>query len=277
MRLRGVPLGERVVVRHLIEGGDRATDVIGELVSRDAESVRVRTRRGDLVRVRLAEVVAAKPVPPAASGWRVASFLRRAGVAVLDLDGVLRTFDTSGALAAVERRLGLPRHGFMELAFGLPEATSMVVGRTRYAEWSAALERRLLTDGHPASLAAEAVRTWTDDHGSPVEPTLELVEELIGAGTSTFIFTNGTDRVPTELEEMGLGHLVPALLNAYDLGFAKPAPEAYAVAHAEIESRLGRRVGVAEVHFTDDRPGNVEAARTFGWQARVFTLPRERR
>ena len=45
------------------------------------------------------------------------------------------------------------------------------------------------------------------------------------------------------------------------------------MAHAEIERRLGRTVGRGEVHFTDDRPANVDAARVFGWQARVFTLP----
>ena len=100
-----------------------------------------------------------------------------------------------------------------------------------------------------------------------------IVDELINAGTPTFIFTNGTDRVPTELERVGLSHLVPVLLNSHTLGFAKPTPEAFAGAHAEIESRLGRAVGRAEVHFTDDNPANVDAARVFGWQARVFTRP----
>lgn len=62
-RLRSVPLGERVVVRYLLPSGS-ATDALGELVERDATSCVVRTRRGP-VRIPLAEVVAAKPVPPA--------------------------------------------------------------------------------------------------------------------------------------------------------------------------------------------------------------------
>ena len=196
-----VPIGRRVVVRRLIEDGERATDALGELVARDADTVTVRTRK-ETVRIDLADGVVAKEVPPSrAHDWRVPPFLRRGRVAVLDLDGVVR------------------------------------------------------------------------DHGTPIAPTVALVDELIEAGKPTFIFTNGTDRVPAELERMGLERLLPRLLNAHTLGFAKPTPEAFAGAHAEIEARLGRTVGRAEVHFTDDSPADVDAARVFGWQARVFTLP----
>lgn len=271
--LATVPIGRRVVVRRLIEGGERATDALGELVARDEDTVTVRTRK-ETVRIDLADVVAAKEVPPSrAHDWRVPPFLRRGRVAVLDLDGVVRTFDTSGAVAEVEQRLGLPVRGLLDLAFSLPVAADMLVGRARYADWSAAVHERLLEDGHPAPLAEEAVSLWTSDHGTPIAPTVALVDELIEAGRPTFIFTNGTDRVPAELERMGLERLLPRLLNAHTLGFAKPTPEAFAGAHAEIEARLGRTVGRAEVHFTDDSPVNVDAARVFGWQARVFTLP----
>lgn len=273
--LAETPLGRRVVVRHLIEDGDRATDALGELVARDQSSVTVRTRT-QTVRIELDQVVLAKEVPASRAGaWRIPSFLRRGNVAVLDLDGVVRTFDASGAIADVEQRLGLPVRGLLDLAFSLPVLSELLVGRARYADWSGALHDRLVQDGHPPHLTEEALRIWTGDHGTPIAPTVAVLDELIEAGTPTFIFTNGTDRVPTELERMGLGHLVPALLNTHTLGFAKPSPEAYARAHAQIESRLGRTVGHAEVHFTDDRPPNVEAARAFGWQARVFTLPPE--
>ncbi|WP_104179159.1 ferrous iron transport protein A [Arthrobacter sp. B0490] len=60
--LASLPLGTRVVVRRRVEGG--FTDSLGDLVSVDAATCTVRTRRGDDV-VRLAEVTAAKPVPPA--------------------------------------------------------------------------------------------------------------------------------------------------------------------------------------------------------------------
>lgn len=61
--LATTPLGTRVVVRYLIEDGERATDVLGELVDRTESTLTVRTRHGDAVIDRPA-IVAAKPVPP---------------------------------------------------------------------------------------------------------------------------------------------------------------------------------------------------------------------
>lgn len=62
-RLLSLPIGSRVVVRYLIEGGERATDALGELVERTDDEVVVQTRRGP-ERVPLAQVLLAKPVPP---------------------------------------------------------------------------------------------------------------------------------------------------------------------------------------------------------------------
>lgn len=62
-RLMALPLGTRVVVRYLIENGDRATDALGYLLERDDEHVVVETRRGP-EQIVLADVLLAKPVPP---------------------------------------------------------------------------------------------------------------------------------------------------------------------------------------------------------------------
>lgn len=267
--LHRVPLGERVTVRHRLSDGV-ATDLVGHLVGRDGETVVLDTRRGRAV-VRLADVLVARVVR--AVPWRVAAFLERAQVAVLDLDGVLRSFDTEGHVRRAAAELGTDLDGLLEVAFGIEEARAMLTGRCTHAEWVRAFERRLLGDGHHPPAVDRLMAAWVADRGTPMTPTTRLVERLVAAGTPVFVFTNGTDRVPSELEHIGLGHLVPSLLNACDLGVAKPAPEAYAVAHAEIERRLGRPVVRAQVRFTDDRPHNVEAAREFGWRARIFTPP----
>lgn len=61
---RALPLGTRVVVRHRLHGEQHgATDALGELVAVDAVSCTVATRRGEVV-IALADIVAAKPVPP---------------------------------------------------------------------------------------------------------------------------------------------------------------------------------------------------------------------
>jgi hypothetical protein len=59
--LRDAAVGDRVVVRAHHGGG--AQDALGVLVARTASSVTIDTRRGP-VEVALADVVAAKPVPP---------------------------------------------------------------------------------------------------------------------------------------------------------------------------------------------------------------------
>lgn len=269
-RIDQVPVGQRVTIRRRLPDG-WASDVVGTVTAHDAEGVTLETMRRGEVRVPYAEVVVHRIVR--AVPWRIGAFLRRAGVAVLDLDGVLRTFDTSGELARAEAELGLDAGAVLELAFALPEARAMVTGRARYADWMTAVRARLLADAHAEEAVERLISVWRADRGTPVEPTVALVDSLVEAGTPTFVFTNGTDRVPDELEHAGLGRLVPMLLNAHDLGFAKPAPESFDVAHSEIERRLGRSVARMQVHFTDDLPGNVEAAREFGWQARVFTPP----
>ncbi|PVW05512.1 hypothetical protein DEA06_05215 [Microbacterium sp. Gd 4-13] len=54
--------GNRVVVRYLLPTG-QATDALGELLSADAETVVVDGKRG-VERIAVADIIAAKPVPP---------------------------------------------------------------------------------------------------------------------------------------------------------------------------------------------------------------------
>ncbi len=66
--LRGLPLGSRVVVRIRLAaspdaGAPRLTDALGYLRRLDAGECVIETKRGDVV-LRLADVVAAKEVPP---------------------------------------------------------------------------------------------------------------------------------------------------------------------------------------------------------------------
>ena len=60
-------VGERVVVRHkydVVDGRQRYTDVTGELCDYAANTVAVRRDSGEIVTVRKADIVAAKPIPP---------------------------------------------------------------------------------------------------------------------------------------------------------------------------------------------------------------------
>ncbi|MGB5952786.1 MAG: hypothetical protein WBG57_09805 [Ornithinimicrobium sp.] len=61
--LSSAPLGTRVVVRYLIEDGERATDVLGTLTERTAHSITVDSPTG-LVEIASSTIVAGKEVPP---------------------------------------------------------------------------------------------------------------------------------------------------------------------------------------------------------------------
>ncbi|OMH35092.1 hypothetical protein [Tersicoccus sp. Bi-70] len=63
--LATLPLGTRVVVRYRIEDDVHgATDALGELVARQPDTCTVRTRSSGDVVITLADVTAARTVPP---------------------------------------------------------------------------------------------------------------------------------------------------------------------------------------------------------------------
>lgn len=62
--LRALPLGTRVVVRYRLHDAQfGATDAVGELTAVDAATCTVASRRGEQV-IAIADIVAAKQVPP---------------------------------------------------------------------------------------------------------------------------------------------------------------------------------------------------------------------
>lgn len=185
-------------------------------------------------------------------------------VVVFDIDGVLRTFDVGSVDADLEERLGLAAGAWAQIAFGLPHLTQVVTGRISFTQWCHSIAAALEGRGADPDLIPDAVADWVAYRGTPVPATLALLEEFRADGVAVFLFTNGTDNIPDELRQIGLGHLVDLTLNSAVFGVAKPAPEAFAAAHAAIEEALGP-IPRSDVLFTDDRPANAKAATDFGW------------
>jgi putative hydrolase of the HAD superfamily len=190
-------------------------------------------------------------------------------VVVFDLDGVVREFDNA-QLDAMDAALGLGDQGFLRTAFEHEVLIQVVTGRITFAQWSEEMATRLGNAGAAAEAVARVMEIWHGHRGRPVEETVALIAEIRTEGRRTFLFTNGTDNVPAELEQLGLGHLLDGLLNSADFGVAKPAEEAYAAAHQRIEQHLGRPVPRQDVAFVDDREDNVAGAEAFGWRAVHF-------
>lgn len=196
---------------------------------------------------------------------------RDCAVVVFDLDGVIREFGpaTSEQVAA---SLGMAPREFLEIAFATDLVEPVVTGQRSFAEWCALIRDALEARGATAATAAAAVERWVADRGAPVPETLEVVDDLAAAGTPVFLFTNGTDNIPAELGQIGLGHLVDVVINSAVLGVRKPRLEAYAAAHATLQAHLGAGLAPSQVLFVDDRLENAEGAIRFGWQAVHFDV-----
>ncbi|WP_256839362.1 HAD family hydrolase [Ornithinimicrobium faecis] len=188
---------------------------------------------------------------------------------VFDLDGVVREFGPA-TTQTVAAEVGLEPQEFLALAFAEDLLEPVITGRRTFAAWCGLIRDELVARGAAAATAEGAVRSWVADRGTPVAETAALMAELQASGTAVFVFTNGSDNIPAELRQIGLGHLVDVVLNSAVLGFRKPHPEAYAAAHAALETHLRRSIDRPDVLFTDDRISNVEGAARFGWQAVHF-------
>jgi len=190
---------------------------------------------------------------------------------VFDLDGVVRDFAPGDADPAIEAALGLPAGHVAATAFRTDLLLPTITGRRSFDQWYAAICAALEDVVPEPARVREHMTRWREHRGSVIDETVERLETLRSDGHRTYVFTNGTDYVPQEMELLGITRLFDGLLNSADLGVAKPDPLAYAAAHRAIEADLGRAVARHDVWFTDDRDDNVSAAREFGWDAELFT------
>jgi putative hydrolase of the HAD superfamily len=190
---------------------------------------------------------------------------------VFDLDGVVRDFAPGDVCPAIEVALGLPAGHVSATAFRRDLLLPTITGRRTFEQWYAAICGALEEVVPEPDLVRQHMRRWREHRGSVVDETVGRLEALRVGGNRTYVFTNGTDHVPQELELLGVRRLFDGLLNSADFGVAKPDPLAYAAAHRAIEADLGREVARGEVWFTDDRDENVTAAREFGWDAELFS------
>ncbi len=190
---------------------------------------------------------------------------------VFDLDGVVRDFAPGDANPAIEAALGLPAGHVAATAFRSELLLPTITGRRTFDQWYAAICAALEEVVPEPARVREHMERWRGHRGSVIDETVERLEALRSDGHRTYVFTNGTDQVPQEMELLGITGLFDGLLNSADFGVAKPDPMAYAAAHRAIEADLGRTVARGDVWFIDDRDENVAAAREFGWEAEVFS------
>lgn len=105
---------------------------------------------------------------------------------------------------------------------------------------------------------------------APTEATVDLIDALLTDEIPVFLLTENEAQAVAELEGHSLGHLTPLLLSPET---DQPGSDILALAHARLQDQLGGAVAAGDVHFTATDPQAVEAARKFGWDARIFTAP----
>lgn len=105
---------------------------------------------------------------------------------------------------------------------------------------------------------------------APTEATVDLIDALLTGETPVFLLTENEAQAVAELEGHSLGHLTPLLLSPES---DQPGSDVLSLAHARLQDQLGGAVAAGDVHFTATDPQAVEAARKFGWDARIFTGP----
>lgn len=208
--------------------------------------------------------------PSALVAARAALASGTVGALVSDLGGVLRHLDPA-LLDALDRDLSLPRGSVLTAILGNPFLGEVIRGRGTFAQWRERAVSDLIAAGAAVDTAHTAVERWASSAAEVDHDIAELLRKASQPGVPTFIFTNGTDRVPDELAALGLGDLTGSsgerLLNTVDFGEAKPHRATYAAAHRRIEEVFDRPIPASGVLFLDDSAADVEGARAFGWEA----------
>jgi putative hydrolase of the HAD superfamily len=185
---------------------------------------------------------------------------------LIDLDGVLRTWDPE-VNAAAEERYGLPPGALLKTAMDWPLLRPAITGEIDHAEWMERVAVALgAQTGDPAAARA-AVKEWQAYRGMVDADVLGFIRDVRAAGLPVGLTTNATDRLDADLAALGLAGEVDAVINSSELGVPKPAREYFAAACAVIGAPA------SSVLFVDDSDRCVRGARVAGLSAYRWNGP----
>jgi 2-haloacid dehalogenase len=183
---------------------------------------------------------------------------------IFDLGGVLIDWD--------------PRYLYRSLFDGDEEAAERFLAEVTTADWNARQDA-----GRPWSEAVEALALvhperrelieaywlrWPEMLGGPIQPTVDLLAELRGAGVRLFALSNwSAETFPIARPRFPFLEWFEAIVISGELGVTKPDPRIYE--HLLERHRLKARATV----FIDDSEANAAAARALGLTAIRYQDP----
>ncbi|MFJ2193699.1 HAD family hydrolase [Kitasatospora sp. NPDC087861] len=179
---------------------------------------------------------------------------------LFDLHGLFQIFDDRGA-AEGESAAGLDPGTLARYAYQHPDYEAAKVGLMTDTEWALGVERRLVADC--GEVARSAIGPWRADRGRPDPVMIDLLGQVMAAGTPCGVLSNFTDAMHADLHRHGI--TPDYAFSSADLGVAKPSPLAF----REAAERMG--IAPGDVCYFDDAITFVAGARAAGMQAELFT------
>ncbi|MFD5485779.1 HAD family hydrolase [Streptomyces virginiae] len=179
-----------------------------------------------------------------------------------DVDGVLRHRDTTLA-AGIEDSHGFPRGSIAKAALAPDLLHQAVTGLLQEQEWLAqAADRLAKVSGSPRQADA-ALTEWARPLGTVDRTALDMLASA-ARSVPVALLSNGTTRLESDLEQLGVTGALDVLINSARIGYAKPSAEIYQAAAA--------RVGVPlnECLLIDDTQSHVDGARRIGMPAVLY-------
>lgn len=191
---------------------------------------------------------------------------QRASALLIDLDGVLRTWDPQ-VVAAVEMRHGLKPGALFATAMHDSRLRPAVTGRVGHADWMTGVVQALTEQTGDAAAARAAVDEWQSYRGQVDPQVLAFVREVRAAGTPVGLATNATNLLDADLARLGLVGELDVVVNSSMLGVHKPAKDYFRQACLALGTPPDR------VLFVDDEDRSVRGARVAGLSAYRWNGP----
>ncbi|WP_313913276.1 HAD-IA family hydrolase [Tahibacter sp.] len=183
-----------------------------------------------------------------------------AAALLVDFDGVLRHWPASDE--AIERAHGLPDGSIRAAAFSTSLLADLVEGRLSDEDWRTRTAARLRQQYIHADVAG-AIAQWSSGLGDIDTELLQVLRDCTPSHRLVLV-SNGSTRLRSDLDRLGLGDAFHAVVNSSEIGVAKPAAAFFEIA-------LQRAASTPELAlFIDDSPEHVAAARMLGLRAHCY-------
>ncbi len=179
---------------------------------------------------------------------------------LVDFDGVLRRWPASDD--AIERAHGLPVGSIRTAAFNQPLLADLVEGRLSDEDWRTRTAARMQSQ-HPGVDVAGAIAQWSSGLGEIDTELLQVLRDCTPSHRLVLV-SNGSTRLRSDLDRLGLRDAFHAVVNSSEIGVAKPA-----AAFFEIALKLAGSTPALAL-FIDDSPEHVAAARMLGLRAHCY-------